>query len=285
MDKLEKQAREMRQRIYRHMLLTRGWKYKAFLRYLRVFRYVSFLPKRGEFLESYYTLMRYLDDVVDGDAALPEGFANPADYILEKIKFSQNPVDPADEADFMLLHCYRVAEQFGESFAEETSDILHSLLFDARRRNQLQIFPAATLQHHFHLLDIRGTIRATLKIFREDPEKYSYLEPLGTASRYQYDLEDFDADIRAGFVNIPEEACTEFGITREALLQPGNPTVQNWLRHHAQQGMELLQEHQRELPKGKFSLLARMAFPLVYINPAQKVFRQVLEKKGIQTAV
>lgn len=282
MHALEEHARQMRQRIYRHMLQTRGWKYKAFLRYLRLFRYVSFTPKRGEFLESYYTLMRYLDDVVDGDAPLPDGFANPADYILQKIRFSQNPSQPVDEADYMLLHCYRVAEKFGEQFREETADILHSLLFDARRRNQLQVFPAAELMQHFHRLDIRGTIRATLKIFREDPEKYIYLEPLGTASRYQYDLEDFDADIKAGYVNIPAEDCETFGIGREELLQPGHPSVKAWLKQHAQQGMELLREHHRLLPGGKFSWLARASFPLVYEKPAKKIFRQVLAEKIIQ---
>ena len=48
------------------MLNTRGWKYRVFLRYLKLFKYLAFAPKRGEFLESYYTLMRYIDDVLDG---------------------------------------------------------------------------------------------------------------------------------------------------------------------------------------------------------------------------
>ena len=58
---------KMRNRVFKHMLKTRGWKYRAFLRYLRFFKYAAFAPTRGEFLESYYVLMRFLDDVVDGD--------------------------------------------------------------------------------------------------------------------------------------------------------------------------------------------------------------------------
>ena len=60
---LESHARMMRSRIFRHMLETRGWKYRSFLRYLRVFKYAAFSWNRGEFLECYYTLMRYLDDI------------------------------------------------------------------------------------------------------------------------------------------------------------------------------------------------------------------------------
>ena len=58
----------MRARVYQHMLATRGWKYRAFLRYLRFFKYAAFAPIRGKFLECYYVLMRFLDDIVDGDA-------------------------------------------------------------------------------------------------------------------------------------------------------------------------------------------------------------------------
>ncbi len=63
----ERLMKKMRSKVFQHMLRTRGWKYRAFLRYLRLFKYVALAPTRGKFLESYYTLMRYLDDVVDGD--------------------------------------------------------------------------------------------------------------------------------------------------------------------------------------------------------------------------
>ena len=81
----EKKYAQMRNRVFKHMLKTRGWKYRAFLRYLRFFKYAAFAPTRGEFLESYYVLMRFLDDIVDGDAPLPEGYLNESDYILGKL--------------------------------------------------------------------------------------------------------------------------------------------------------------------------------------------------------
>ncbi|MDP4292401.1 MAG: class 1 isoprenoid biosynthesis enzyme [Bacteroidota bacterium] len=272
----DRQAKEMRNRVFRHMLKKRGWKYKVFLRYLCFFKYAAFAPVRGRFLESYYTLMRYLDDVVDGDAPLPQPYHHESDYVADKIRFSENPEAPNDEVDFLMAYCFELAERFGADFKAETKDILESLFFDAQRRGKLMIFPQEVLNHHFHLLDIRGTIRATLKVFREDPEQYPLLEPLGMACRYQYDIEDYEADIAAGYVNISQEECDLFGILHEDLDDTSSPGVKAWLHHRAKEGMKLLEEHHRLLRQGKFSWLSRGTFRFVYEMPARKVFRHIL---------
>jgi hypothetical protein len=269
-------AKEIRKQVFREMIRTRSRKYRTFLRYLRLFKYVAFAPKRGEFLESYYTLMRYLDDIVDGDSPLPEGYKDASSYIRQKIAFSVDPGIPTDDADFMMAYCYDVATRFGAEFSAETSDILTSLLFDANRRGSLEVFPKKVLYHHFHLLDIRGTIRATLKLFRDNPEKYNLLQPLGSACRFQYDLEDFESDIAAGYVNIPEEECLQFNIRKEDLANLQSEPVRQWLQHHAREGMELMAEHRRMLKKERFSLLQRLVFRFVYENPARNTFRKVL---------
>jgi hypothetical protein len=275
-----KQVKEMRSEIFRHMLETRGSKYRSFLRYLRFFKYVSFTPKKGEFLESFYALMRYLDDVVDGDIPIPESYLNESDYISGKIGFSQNPISPKDAVDFLMVYCFDLASSFEEDFQQETIDILHSLLFDAKRRGKKNIFPKEELYHHFHLLDIRGTIRATLKIFGDNPDKYNLLEPLGKACRHQYNIEDFEADIAAGYINIPMEECTSFGIEMEDLGNVTSPKIQSWLRHHAHEGLEFLKEHHRLMPEGAFTLFERAVFKVVYENPAKRVFMKVLANGG-----
>jgi len=274
----DRQAKKMRSKVFRHMLETRGWKYRTFLRYLRFFKYAAFARTRGEFLESYYTLMRYLDDVVDGDVPLPEGYSNESEYLSEKIKFSNNPVNPKDEVDYLMLYCFKLAEKFGEDFQAETKDILNSLLFDAERRGKGLIFPEEELINHFYLLDIRGTIRATLKVFKDDPEKYKMLEPLGKACRHQYNIEDFEADINAGYVNISIEDCQRFGIKQENLDHGSSPSIRSWLLHHAGEGMAFLTAHSRLMPKAKFSLLQRAVFKVVYEIPARKVFLKLLSE-------
>jgi hypothetical protein len=258
------------------MLTTRGWKYRAFLRYLRIFKYVSFKPTRGKFLEYYYTLMRYLDDVVDGDAPMPQGFNDSSDYIRKKILFTNNPVNPEDEVDHLILFCFQLADKIHENFQSETKDILESLLFDAVRRDKLIIYPGNVLMHHFHKLDIRGTIRATLKIFKEDPDKYEFLEPLGIACRYQYDIEDLQSDISSGYINITEEECERFKIGLKDLTDFSKDKLKAWCQYRAKIGLELLKKHHELLPEGKFSLLSRATFPLVYEYPARRLFRKIL---------
>ena len=266
----------IRNRVFKHMLATRDWKYRIFLRYLRFFKYAAFAPIRGEFLECYYVLMRFLDDIVDGDAPMPKGYLSGKDYLLEKIEFSKNTIHPKDEVDHLMVHCFKLAEKFGEDFREETADILNSLLFDANRRGKMIIFPKEDLIHHFHLLDIRGTIKATLKVFKDDPEKYTLLEPLGMACRYQYDIEDIAADLAAGYVNISQEECIRLQISKEDLNNPASKKIKKWLLERAEKGMQLLEEHHRRLPEGNFSLLQKWAFTLVYEIPAKKVFKQII---------
>lgn len=220
--------------------------------------------------------MRFLDDIVDGDAPLPEGYSSETEYILEKIKFSRHPTEPNDAVDYLMLHCFAVAEKFGADFREETEDILSSLLFDANRRGKMIIFPKEELMHHFHLLDIRGTIKATLKIFRDDPEKFLLLEPLGVACRYQYDIEDIGTDLAAGYVNISEEECARFAITNDDLKYSDAIKIQRWLRQRALDGMGLLEKHHQNLPKGDFSTLEKWTFRLVYEAPARKIFKKVI---------
>lgn len=268
----------MRKRIYAYMLQTRGKKYRSFLWYLRFFKFIAFAPYRGGFLESYYVLMRYLDDVVDGDAPLPGNYPSAIEYIRDKIAFSVDPVHPKDEVDHLMEYCFRLGRKFGQNFQEETADILHSLLFDAERRNTNKIFSAEVLGKHFHLMDIRGTIRATLKIFREDPQKYINLEPLGKATRYQFDLEDLQQDINAGYINITSEDCELFQIGEGDFRDISLPGIQKWMLHHAQEGIKLLDEHHQQIRRVKFSKLSLATFYLVYERPARKLFLDIISR-------
>jgi hypothetical protein len=277
-----KNIERFRNRVFEHMLRTRGWKYRVFLRYLKIFKYAAFAPTRGEFLESYYVLMRYLDDIVDGDAPLPDGYPDESSYISEKIEFSQNPAGPKDEVDYLMLHCFELAERFNEGFQSETQDILNSLLFDANRRDKMIIFSEKILMHHFHLLDIRGTIQATLKIFKEDPEKYRLLEPLGVACRYQYDIEDIDTDLAAGYINISLEECKKLDISKADLKDASSIKIRRWLLQRAYDGLQLLEKHHQNLEQGQFSLLSRMTFRLVYESPARKTFNQIISESKAQ---
>lgn len=271
-------AKEMRTKVFRHMLETRGWKYRAFLRQLKLFKYLAFAPKRGEFLESYYTLMRYIDDVVDGDIKLSDKYSSEEEYVLDKIEFSKKRTNPSDEVDFLMAYCFDVAKGFSADFSAETKDILESLLFDARRKGKWMVFSKEELNHHFHLLDIRGTIRATLKVFNDDPDKYPVMEPLGTACRHQYDIEDIETDLAVGYVNICKEECELYDIKEEDFHTANSQKISSWLKFHAEEGIALLKKHRENLSQEKFSFFEKLVFSYVYENPARKTFEKILSE-------
>lgn len=268
----------IKKEIYEHMLKTRGHKYKWFLRALHSFKYLSLNPTRGEFLESYYTLMRFIDDVVDGDASLPSGFDNSESFVLDKIRFAGQLTNPKDGVDHMMLYCFRTAERFGQDFTSETKDILYSMLFDSKRYGKRVIFQEAELHYHFNLLDVRGTISATLKVFGEDQTKYFLLKPLGLASRIYYNLRDYDEDMYAGLVNISTEDCEKFKITPANLEDRLSIPIQNWMYDQAIQGMKLIKEHRQKMEQGNFGILAKIALLVVYEKPAHKYFEQIIQK-------
>jgi hypothetical protein len=269
---------EWRNSIYQHLIRTRGSKYLWFLKYLKLFRLIAKTPERADFLEYYYTLMRYLDDIVDHDAPLPEGCPDTEAYILGKISFAQNQGIPSDDAEAMISHCFALGRSFCENFQQETEDILGSLLFDARRMGQARFFSQEDLMAHYHQLDITGTVRATIKLFGENADDYLLIEPLGMASRFFYDIRDVSDDVSEGLINISIEDADAFGITHDNMYDPGCTGMQRWCRAQAIRGLKLLDLHRREVRKGHFRLTTRLTFLLVYERPARVFFRKILRK-------
>ena len=262
------------------MLVTRGYKYGAFLLALRSFKYLSLSPKRGGFLEAYYSLMRYIDDIVDGDAKLPGTVNSAEEYVKQKIDFTKSLQTPKDALDHLMIYCFEIANEFGEDFSDETQDILYSLHFDASRIGKMEVFPEEELTKHFYQLDIRGTVKASLKVFGENPNKYVALEPLGLASRIYYNLRDFHEDIRAGLVNISAEDCAHYGISLnelENIALEGNHTegIRRWFLAQSALGRKLLDKHKDYVSKAELGWLARVTLPIVYETSARKFFEKV----------
>ena len=277
-DKSSKKAKQLKKKVFSYLIRRNRKKYGAFLRFLQTFKYVSFNRARAEFLETYYVVMRYLDDIADGDMPIPTEGLSRVEYIERKVGFLDNLENPEDEIDYLLLYCFNLSNKFNQEFVEETRDILSSLLFDAKRLNTATVFPANVLKNHFHLMDIRGTIRATLKVFNEEPQQYILLEPLGIATRFQYDLEDFFDDVRMGLISISEEKLNQFGLRVEDLSDRENPLVKLWFREQALEGMKLLDQHRQNLKLAKFSFLTRITLYFVYEKPASKYFREVIQE-------
>jgi len=281
---LKERVVEIKGKIYRQMLdrgrLNIRLNTRAYIWGLKVFKYLPGYRAHGELLEAFYIPMRYIDDLVDGDHDREIPVECRPDYVAGRILFVRDLRNPSDEADYLMMHCFEQAHLAGEDLREEVLDILGSLHFDAKRVGSRNIFTEAELQNYFYMLDIRGTVRAALKVFRELPEKSPTLESLAVASRIYYNLRDFDEDLRVGYVNISAEDCERYGIGASDLSRchHNHAGVRQWFKDQAERGLELLAKHEAAQSSAGFRLVTRLALPLIYVRLAKKFFERVLRE-------
>ncbi len=314
MDSLERMARETRQNVFSNMRQTRPGKYDTLIFVLQHFTYLMLIQaggnisearKRGEFFSTYYAFHRCVDDFADGDAELPKTVKSRQEYVEQRRSFALNPANPRDPADYALLRCYVLSEQLGFDVKEETIFILDSMLFDAKRAELAErtgkgtIFPAAELYYHFNLLDVKGTIRAMLKFFEDDPEKFAMLEKAGTADRTKLTLIDLAQDLEKGIINIPAEEIEQHGISLrdmkataslasvypnlEHLLAASAPlpsSIVNWIGDQQNKGLCLIAETTETLKTHKLRWLPDTILRNLYLSPSRRYFTATSQMLG-----
>jgi phytoene/squalene synthetase len=113
-------------------------------------------------------------------------------------------------------------------------------------------------------------------VFGDDPKKAELLMPLGRAVRRFYTLRDYEADIAAGFVNVPRESIDAYGITGEDLPNRFSAPVRAWFHEEASSDLQLLDEHKRVMKREKFAWKGRIALPLAYTRPTKAYLEAVL---------
>lgn len=230
---------------------------------------------KGKMLEADYLAMREIDDIADGDIPIPEGYNSASQYIDEKIAFLQTSVAPRDNVEALLFYCEQLSQKIGLSLTHERELILRSMLFDAKRFGKYQIFPAAVLNEHFYRCDIQGTGMGALKIFGEDPTMYKFVVPLGIASRIHDNLSDFEKDVRAGCINIPQEDYDRLGMTLEDIRDVNSLKVRVWFAEQVEKARILLEKDRVLFPQGGFSPLGSLFVHLYIRRPAVRYFRNL----------
>src|SRR3989344_558500 len=231
--------------------------------------------EKGTLLLAVNTGMRILDDIADGDRESPVG-TSAVSYLEAKQSFIRNPEIPHDDLDYLFLYCYELADKVGLSIGSELDAFFDYFLFDARRRNTGNIFSTQELDQAYDSCDITGSIRGSLMVFGDDPDKAQLLMPLGKAVRAFYTLRDYDPDIAAGFVNIPREAIEQYEITPEDLPHRFSPSVRAWFHAEAALGLQRINQHNIMMKRQKFRLRGKLVLPIAYIKPAKSCFEAVL---------
>jgi hypothetical protein len=210
--------------------------------------FFEYARQRARLIDLLYWVMHAIDDIVDKDAPVPEGYTSALAYIERVIQFVELRDKPRDRLERTFGYVLDLAGTLKMGLAGGIRDILHSMQFDAIRLSKpgLQIFSDVELKYHFHLLDISGTVTLWLIILRERMSALPAITMLGEAARIYYNLRDLEEDMRARLCNIPREAFIEFwipvpndlsaiGLARWSQL----PEVQEWRAAEARRGRDL----------------------------------------------
>lgn len=122
-------------------------------------------------------------------------------------------------------------------------------------------------------MDIRGTIRAALKLFKEDVHKHLLLEDLGFAARIYYNLRDFESDMSAGYINISQEEIERYTICDFDTTSLG---VRRWFADQASAGLAHLERHRNNIAQVNYRFLTSLTLSFAYEQPARRYFQHVL---------
>ena len=276
------QYKNLREYVFSEMI-KRGEKkdknYKPFIKGVRAFKHLPESREQGIFLENYYVALRCIDDIADGDLELPENYESTVQYVQDKIDFIESGRLPKDEIEKLIVLSFKIGDEFGADFHQETLDILNSILFDAKRQNEHTIFDEKTLHDHFYTLDIKGGVKASLKVFGEDPNLYEILEPLGEAERIYYNLRDFKEDTEAGLVNISSEDCVRLSITQEILTSgayENHDGIRAWFKEQAEEGLRLVDEYYNRKKGIKFKPVTKLALKFGFEAMAKRFLENVV---------
>jgi len=283
---------ELKEDVYKHMLATRREKYGAWIRgvkrykrYARIGEYVVPLgltyfkdaSARIELIEAVYIALRLVDDIVDGDAAVPAGWNSASAHVEHLIAFVRDPRHPLDRIERLLAHAFQLGRELHMDLRRCVLDILGSLRFDAMRRSarKLYIPTQKELRRYFWRLDIRGTMGGCLIVMRETRVTYRDLAPLGRATRIYYDIRDLSEDIGAGLCNISREDVKYFGIADVRDL--ASARVQDWRLAKAEDGLYMLRDYQQTKRGLHMHPFTRLVLRNRYELPVEEYLEDLLE--------
>ena len=266
-------ARKLCREVLGHMRQTRGEKYRGWLLGLASAQLLFPEKHAAELLLAVYAAMRDIDDCIDGDAPLPEGYVSGAEYARKTYSFLEHPRQPENRAEYLLGYAITLMSAGKFDIIEEIALVLQSLRFDALRRNpnSPRIFLEDVLKKYSYRRDIPGVVRACLKLSREHEKgiEADDLAELGEAVQIGYNLRDVYRDWEAGYCNIPLEALRipELSVIGESGKLP-EVLVRRWKRGGAARGKKLLAQYRKSTRKLPLFRRTRLGLYIAFERPA-----------------
>ena len=242
-------------------------------------------PERASLLRSSYFWFRHLDDIADGDRALPEGYKSKQEFLQRKWELAgqmfskQNGPIYGDEEDLLLADYYSKALKLNIDLSKESFSILDTIILDEERARKRRVLTQEELDYSFNQLDF-ACIGGALKVAGETCEAQD-LKALNRAVRTWFNLRDFPKDFKRGIINISREGIFQYGIDLSRLegLEVFEQVMtyapmRRWYKDQVVTGRSFLQDGKAEVENLHLKGITRFALNFCFIRPAEGTFNR-----------
>jgi phytoene/squalene synthetase len=220
-------------------LLERNWrKYWKRIFGLYTISFVHFIiekkfdPQIGQLSRESYLLLRYIDDVLDGDLPI---VGNPKQHI-EDIKSQINGEKPSENRIAILaIDSIKKLEKRAlenENPRELFIKIIDAMIFDFDRRQERGVLTNEDLIKYYYdtfapilnlmFIGFGSSIRVTSENFAD----------LAYCQGHIYSIRDLEDDWKVGIINIPKEILNSAGLTPDNNYQEvvNSNVIRNWIK-------------------------------------------------------
>src|SRR3989344_2175511 len=161
-------------------------------------------PDRAKLLKSSYFWLRHVDDIADGEKALPVNYQSKQEFLQSKRAacknlFSGKSTAVGDREDILLVDYLSISRKLGIDLEEESLNVLDTIIFDEERARNRRIPNQQELDDYFQKVDsacVGGAIKVAGDSFQSND-----LSDLSWATRIVFNLRDFPRDFAQGIIN------------------------------------------------------------------------------------
>jgi len=190
---------------------------------------------RAKILRLCYMYFREIDDLIDGDKALPNSSNNYnenkkiiTEYMQVRRNYLANGCTSSNpnELDEIIKVIMDLSASLGLDLKDDSIKLLDCMLFDLNRKSDLQngqivLSTNAEIDKYFFRYYYDSCIKIAVLLTTSNPKDISNknISDLGYAQRTYFDLEDFLEDLSFGIINIPSEDVCKLKINENSLIK------------------------------------------------------------------
>lgn len=185
--------------------------------------------ERGRVMRASYMPVRFVDDLLDGDA---QGIIDPITYAKDLNSHIASNSLTNSRIEKQLRYSLDVLESKAKANDDPRGDFvkaIDAIIFDHERASQRRILSAAEIEQYYRnafdpVMNI--TLLAIDSKLRSDD-----IPALSYGQGRVYSARDFEVDWKRGILNVPKDVISSVGLSSSSPFEDvkGNPKIIDWL--------------------------------------------------------